>query len=117
MFEVVNEELQLLTQTWFNTNKLCQNVTKKSTVCFNSQVYANKIPLRLPTLQISNAKIKREPVMKFIDVASRCTLNRKTPHQLYLRQFSKTLLYYVKHDIYAIKNVQSNFTLHLFIHT
>ena len=67
VFDIFNKELKII-QSWFNANKLSLNIKKTKYVFFHSLTYKDKIPLRLPKLQINNSTIKREETITFLGV-------------------------------------------------
>ena len=90
MFKIVNQELKRV-QIWFNANKLSLNVSKTKYSFFHSSAYKDKIPLRLPTLEINNIIIKRDPTMKFLGVLLDENLNWKTHISCIEKKISKNL--------------------------
>ena len=62
LFKIFNKEL-LIIQSWFNVNKLYLNTTKTKYTFFNSASYKDRVPLRLPRLEI----IKRESKIIFLE--------------------------------------------------
>ena len=67
LFKTMNKEL-INIQEWFNANKLSVNATKTKYSFFHSLAFQDRIPLRLPKLEINNVTIKREQIMKFLGV-------------------------------------------------
>ena len=67
LFQIFNKELQII-QSWFNANKLSLNTTKTKYTFFHSASYKDRIPLRLPRLEINSSIIKRESKISFLGV-------------------------------------------------
>ena len=98
MFKIVNQELKRV-QIWFNANKLSLNVSKTKYSFFHSSAYKDKIPLRLPTLEINNIIIKRDPTMKFLGVLLDENLNWKTHISCIEKKNLKTSWHFVQSTI------------------
>ena len=67
LFKIFNQELGII-RSWFNANKLSLNITKTKYTFFHSASYKDRIPLRLPRLEINSSTIKRESKITFLGV-------------------------------------------------
>ena len=67
LFKIMNHEL-IKIQQWFNANKLSLNIKKTKYSFFHPLAFQDRIPLRVPKLEINNSSIKREKIMKFLGV-------------------------------------------------
>ena len=64
---IVNNELNKL-NGWFKANKLSLNVDKTKYTFFHKLNQRDKIPLKLPNLDLNNSIIKRENAIKFLGI-------------------------------------------------
>ena len=67
LFSTMNKELTKI-QEWFNANKLSLNISKTKYSFFHPLALSDRIPLKLPKLEINANTIKREYTMKFLGV-------------------------------------------------
>ena len=67
LFNIVNNELNKL-NGWFKANKLSLNVDKTKYTFFHKLNRRDKIPLKLPNLNLNNSIIKRESAIKFLGI-------------------------------------------------
>ena len=67
LFNIVNNELNKL-NGWFKANKLSLNVDKTKYTFFHKLNQRDKIPLKLPNLNLNNSIIKRESAIKFLGI-------------------------------------------------
>ena len=67
LFQTANRELENIHE-WFKANKLSLNIKKTKYSFFHPILKANNLPLRLPTLEINNNIIERQPHIKFLGV-------------------------------------------------
>ena len=68
LYKTINEELVKI-HDWLKANKLSLNVSKTKYILFHKIRQADELPLRLPTLQLSNnAEIERTSTSKFLGV-------------------------------------------------
>ena len=75
-YKTSNPELKQI-HTWFNANKLSINLTETIYSYFPFILLQRSIPFHFARLEINNKIIKREPVMKFLDVLLDENLNWK----------------------------------------
>ena len=66
-FETVNCELKNISQ-WFRANKLSLNIKKTKYTLFHEYSIKDKIPLKLPTLEVGNKVKEKTPSIKFLGV-------------------------------------------------
>ena len=78
-------------QDWFNANKLSLNISKTKYSFFHTLAWSDRIPLKLPKLQINTNTIKREYTMKFSGVLLDENLSWKAHIDTIGRKISKNI--------------------------
>ena len=67
LFKIVSDEL-VKTNNWSKANKLSLNAEKTKYTFFHRAKVDDNLPLRLPTLKLSNCVIKRDHSINFLGV-------------------------------------------------
>ena len=67
LFRIVNIELDKIC-TWFKANKLSLNEGKTKYTLFHKPKYKDKIPLKLPILNMNGKEIQRTDCIRFLEV-------------------------------------------------
>ena len=78
LFGTMNCELQKICE-WFRTNKLSLNLTKTNYTLFHKNFIKDKLPLKMPELNIGNSIIKRKSSVKFLGVINNRFINSRFP--------------------------------------
>ena len=90
LFETVNCELKTLSQ-WFRANKLFLNIKKTKYTLFHKYFIRDKIPLKLPTLEIGNKVIEKRTSIKFLGVMLDENISWKNPIKTVENKLSKNI--------------------------
>ena len=95
LFETANEELSQIND-WFLANKLSLNVEKTKYMLFHKCIDQEKIPLKLPLLQLNSNIVERENSLKFLGVILDEHLTWKNIYNLLKIKSQKMLVFFIK---------------------